>query len=329
MTHSYDFWNAALENPLEIGKSLPVHEGDAQPGFYRKRNGKNGPWLPVAIWEQDGQLVAKIGTDMGDAAEIWSWVCRFPVSEAAYRKAAEGNGWDDDAPVAPIGHNLPDDPHEALAMEFQAEKEMADEFLKTPIATQEQADKAAVWSKKLAGIAKKATDLHKVEKQPHLDAGRSVDDKWRDLKEEPADLSKKLKRHMDGFLLEQQRIENERRRKEQEEADRLRREADERARAAEANGNDEAALAEAERLKAEAAEREREAQAKNAQAGRTGAKVSLRTFVSARIADYDAALIALKDHPEMKALVEQLANRAIRAGVSLAGVERVEEQRAA
>jgi len=40
-------------------------------------------------------------------------------------------------------------------------------------------------------------------------------------------------------------------------------------------------------------------------------------------------LIALKDHPEMKALVEQLANRAVRAGVEVAGVERMEEQRAA
>ena len=328
MTHTYDFWNAALANPKDVGKNLPVHEGDAQPGFYRKRNGKDGPWLPVAIWEQDGQLVAKIGDKMGDPVELWSWICRFPVSEAAYRKASDGNGWDDDAPVAPKGHNLPDDPHEALKEEFQAEKELADTFLKTPITTQEQADKAAVWSKKLAGIAKKATDLHKVEKQPSLDAGRAVDDKWRDLKEEPADLSKKLKRHMDAFLIEQQRLENERRRKEQEEADRLRREAEERARAAEAQGNEEEA-AEAGRLKAEAAEREKAAQATNAQAGRTGAKVSLRTFVSARIVDYDKALIALKDQPEMKALVEQLANRAVRAGVDVAGVERFQEQRAA
>jgi len=88
-------------------------------------------------------------------------------------------------------------------------------------------------------------------------------------------------------------------------------------------------LAEAEQLKAEAAEREKAAQATNAQAGRTGAKVSLRTFVSARIVDYGKALVALKDHPEMKALVEQLANRAVRAGVEVAGVERFEEQRAA
>ncbi len=327
---SYDFWNAALANPHEVGKSLPVHDGDAQPGFYRKRDGKDGPWLPVAIWEQDGQLVAKIGDRMGDAADIWTWVCRFPVSEVAYRKAADGNGWDDDAPIAPIGHNLPDDPHEALKLEFAAEKELADAFLKTPITTQDQADRAAVWSKKLAGIAKKATDLHKVEKQPHLDAGRTVDDKWRDLKEEPADLSKKLKRHMDAYLLEQQRIENERRRKEQEEADRLRREAEERARAAEAS-NDEAAKEEAQRLNAEAAEREKAAQAKNAQAGRTGAKVSLRTFVSAHVTDYEAAAKALlaANHPEFKQFIEQLANRAVRAGVPLDGVERIEEQRAA
>src|SRR5690606_15989697 len=101
-----------------------------------------------------------------------------------------------------------------------------------------------------------------------------------------------------------------------------RREAEERARAAE-QLNDKAALAEAEQLKAEAAEREKAAQVTNAQAGRTGAKVSLRTFVSARVTDYEAAAKALlaANHPEFKQFIEQLANRAVRAGISLDGVE--------
>lgn len=199
--------------------------------------------------------------------------------------------------------------------------------MKTPVKTQDQADKAAIWAKRLTAIKNRATDLHKVEKQPHLDAGRNVDNKWRGLKEDPDTLAKKLKAHVTPFLQEQQRLEYERQQRERDEAERKRREAE--ALAAQADVSNTAAQAEAERLQQEANQQEQAAQAQKAQAGRTGARVSLRTFVSARIVDYDKAIKALSNHPEMKALVETLANRAIRAGVELDGVERFEEQRAA
>jgi hypothetical protein len=224
---------------------------------------------------------------------------------------------------------LPDDPHEALALEFEAERELADKFLGKEITTQAQADQAAVWAKKLAAIAKKATDLHKVEKQPSLDESRRIDDKWRDLKEGPADYSKRLKRHLDVFLIDQQRKERERQETARREEERLRLEAEEAAKAA--APDDTEAQAEAERLAQEAAAKAKEAEARNANAGRTGARVALRTFVSAQVTDYHAAAKALLDanHREFKETIDQLANRAVRAGVTLAGVERVEEQRAA
>jgi len=311
---------------------------EPQSGFYRKRN-KNGADIPVAIWSTPAGVVAVAGDNPADPVDVWTWVCSWPITEAVYRDVAEnGKGWPDDVPVAvaTIGHNQPPDPHEALKVEFEGERELAEQFLKTPITTQAQADQAAVWSKKLSAIAKKATDLHKVEKQPHLDAGRAVDDKWRWLKEEPDALSKRLKRHMDAYLIEQQRIERERQEAARREEERLRREAEEVARkAAEDQQQSEharaTALAEADQLRREAEEKAKEAEARNAAAGRTGAKVALRTFVSARVTDYHAAAKALLDanHREFKETIEQLANRAIRAGVSLDGVERVEEQRAA
>ena len=55
--------------------------------------------------------------------------------------------------------------------------------------------------------------------------------------------------------------------------------------------------------------------------GALGKAVSLRTVKVATITDYDKALVALKDHPEMKELVKKLADRACKAGVPLAGVE--------
>lgn len=322
---------------LELGKGnrltreqlqeLGVSENDPQPGFYRKRV-KSGSDIPVAIWHTEMGLVALAGNDPADPFEIWSWVCSWPISEEVYRDVAEnGKPWPDDPPVAEakIGHNLPDDPHEALRLEFEAEKELAEKFLASAITTQDQADRAAVWSKKIAAIAKKATDLHKVEKQPHLDAGRAVDDKWRPLKDEPAALSTRLKRHLDVFLLDQQRKERERR-----ESELAARQAEIHAKIAEAqaDGSD-ASQDEINGLVKEAEKVAREPV--NSQAGRTGAKVALRTFVSARVTDYEAAASALlkMNHADLKACIDQLANRAIRAGVELAGVERVEEQRAA
>lgn len=324
------WWQAALE-----GNIGPMHEGQPEQGYYRTRF-KGGQWEPVAIWFENDQWNAMRGERMVDAADAWNFCRTHPVTYEAYQKAIEGAGWDDEPPAPAIGHNLPSDPFEALTLEYQSEKEQAEAFMKTPITTQDQADKAAIWSKRLATIAKKATDLHKVEKQPSLDEGRRVDDKWRGLKEEPAEVSKRLKRHMDAYLHEQARIERERQEAARREEERLRREAAEAARkAAEADQQSEAerqsAIEQARQLEQEAAAKAKEAEAKNASAGRTGARVALRTFVSARVNDYQAAATALvlMKHPDILAIIDQLANRAIKAGQSLPGVERIEEQRAA
>ncbi|WP_028732107.1 hypothetical protein [Rhizobium leguminosarum] len=329
------WWQNAL-----AGTIGPIHDGDPQQGYYRTRF-KDKPWEPVAIWFEDGKWHAMRGERAIDASDIWTWCCRNPITYEAYTKAIEGGGWDDE-PEPSIGHNQPADldPYEALLHEFASEKEQAEAFMKKPITTQAEADRAAIWSKRLSTIAKKATDLHKVEKQPHLDAGRNVDNKWRELKEEPDAISKKLKRHMDAFLQEEARKERERQAAARAEADRIQREADAARVAAEKaaakNDNDAAAIAaqnnaiaEAERLAQQAAAAERDAQARNASAGRTGAKVSLRTFVFAEVTDFDALLMALKDRPEIKEVVDTLANRAARSGVELAGMAIRSEQRAA
>lgn len=333
MNPEYAWWAKALE--IGGGRQLTREQqqtlgitAEPQAGFYRKRN-EAGQDIPVAIWLMPGGIVATVGDGIPvNPNDIWTWCCQWPVSEQVCRDVAEnGKPWPDDPPALPKASNLPSDPHEALTVEFAGEREMAEAFLKTPITTQEQADKAAVWSKRIAAIAKKATDLHKVEKQPALDAGRAVDDKWRALKDEPDTLSKRLKRHLDDFLREQQRLEFERQRRAREEADRIRREAEEVARAA--APDDEAAKAEADRLQQQAADADREAEARNASAGRTGAKVALRTFVSAEITDYDALVMALKDRAEVRDVVQSLANRAAKSGIDLPGMKIIEEKRAA
>lgn len=323
----YSYWRNAL-----AGKFGDVHDGYPQSGFYRRRLVKNGPFVPVAIWQDGENHVALVNGKPADASDIWTWVCGQPITEEAYHKAMENGTWDDEARPAdlPTAGNMPSDPHEALTVEWEAEKEVGAEILAKPIKTQKDADQAAVFSKRIAAIAKKATDLHRVEKQPSLDESRRIDEHWRDLKTEPADMSKQVKRHLDAFLNEQRKIEEERQRKAREEAERKQREAEEAARkAAEAEEPDEAAQAEAQRLQEEAEAAQRETEARNAQAGRTGSKVALRTFTSAEITDYDALLTALKDRPEIRELVQTLANRAAKSGVDLPGMKIVQEQRAA
>ncbi|CAD7023292.1 hypothetical protein REJC140_00157 [Pseudorhizobium endolithicum] len=321
--NAWKWWQDAL-----AGNFGPIHDSDPQQGYYRTRF-KEKPWEPVAIWFENGEWHAMRGDRTVRAADIWTWCCRNPITYEAYTKAIEGDGWDDEPEaVRGMGDNLPDDPFEALKLEFAGEQELAAELLRTKVETQDQANKIGVLSKRIASISKRASDLHKVEKAPHLEAGRAVDDKWRDLKEEPDSLSKRLKRHLDDYLREQQRLEMERQRKAQEEADRKRREAEDAASAA-AQQENEAAAVEAKRLQDEAAQAERDAQARNASAGRTGARVALRTFVYAQITDYDALLMALKDRAEIKEIVETLAHRAARSGVELPGMGIRSEQRAA
>jgi hypothetical protein len=337
-TNLWAWWQEAL-----AGRIGPMHESEPQQGYYRTRV-KNGPWEAVAIWFDDDKWNAMRGERVVDAIDIWGFCRVHPITYEAYTKAIDGAGWDDEPPVAPVGHNLPDDPFEALKLEYESEKEMVDAFLKSPITTQADADKSSIWAKRLASISTKATQLHKVEKQPALDESRRVDNKWRDLKEEPDLLSKKLKRHLDAFLQEEARKERERQVAARAEADRIQREAEAAQRAAEKEADRQAAagrqdaasiaahnnaIAEAERLADQAAQAERDAQARSVSAGRTGARVSLRTFVSAEIVDFDALLMALKDRPEIKEIVETLANRAARSGVELAGMAIRSEQRAA
>ncbi len=317
---NYEYWENALK-----GTFGPVHEGDPQCGYYRKRN-KYGPDYPLAIWIADGKYVAVMGFNDNiqsvSASDEWTYICQSPISYEAYQQVTKDGKWPDD--VAPSGHNLPDDPHQSLSLELEGDKELAEEFLKSPVETQELADKAASWSKKLSEIAKKADNFRKVDKQPHLDAGKAVDDLWNPIRDDAKDLSTKLKRHLDAWLRKQAEIERERQAKAQAEADAKRLEAEKAASEARTEDDAKRALELAQEQKAI----EREAKERNAQAGRTGSKVSLVTVKSGEITNYDELLNALKDRAEIKTVVQSLANRAAKSDHELPGMKIITEKRA-
>ncbi|BCH12001.1 hypothetical protein MesoLj131c_62590 [Mesorhizobium sp. 131-3-5] len=368
----YAWWRQALElaggyrelthdQLLQLGPSADSPES----GFFRNRPFKDAPLVPVAIWRDASGTIFCLQNDKeAEADKVWNYACRNPITEALYHSVLAGGAWPDEPPSVAKEHNLPPntgDLHKDLASELAAEKETVERFLKKPIETQEQADQAGVWAKRLAGIAKKADEQFTVEKRPWLDGGNAVDEKWRDVRTESSGLAKKLKKHGEAWLQEQDRLEQERQRKAREEAARIQREAEAAAqRAADAARGAEEEKArreadtspgiaslfaqeseqeakrleaekEADRLAQQAADAQREALARPVFAGRTGAKVSLHTYWVAKITDYDALVLALKNDPEVRDAVEKVAGRLARNKDATlpAGMERVPDKRAA
>ncbi|HVI27488.1 hypothetical protein [Hansschlegelia sp.] len=269
----------------------------------------------------------------GRADDTWNWCCRHPISKDAYDRAVAGEGWADEPPAASeagIGHNSASgDPAEAIRAELAGEAEMADELLAKPIEDQAAADLAGIWAKRVGDLASKAEKARVAEKEPHLAASRAVDAKWKPLVDGAKALSSKLKRHAEPFLIAQQRAEQERARAAAAEARRIREEAEAAARRAAAD--DEAEKARIAELERRAAEADQSAVAKNASAGRTGARIALRTETKVIVTDFAAAAghyVAARN-PDLVELIGRLASRDVKAGAEVPGTERRTEERAA
>lgn len=326
------WWQGALKNPDAIGQgALAVHENEPQQGFFRVRI-KGGDWEPVAIWwdEETGQWLAyRNGKEVRDVPRLWTWACRNPVTSEAYDRAMDGGGWADEPEKAPsIGHNSGEaDPFDATKIELLGEIETAASMLAEPVTTKDQADKLGIWITKIRDIGKRADDLRKVEKQPFLDGGRAVDQKWKELTDRSADEVAKLKSHLKPYIDEQSRLERERQRKATEEAERLRREAEERAakRDIASEPTEDEIREEQQRIR----EAEQAAKARNVSVGRTGAKVATRKVKVGVVEDYEKAAIALvrMGHAEFKEVIDQMANRAAKSGMPFEGMRVEIEER--
>ena len=298
---TYQYWMDALK-----GNFGAVHDGHPQPGFYKIKN-KNGPWRPIAIWMEGETALAVDDGKSVDPNEIWTWVCQNPITEETYRRVERGEGWPD-AIESMIGSNNPP-VDEAEADEVENACKAALEAAKQPVTNQTEADRLGNYRDRLAKLYKAKENERVAEKEPHLEAGRQVDAKFKPILAKVEDAGKAVKAVLTKWLVaEQARINAENAAKEK--ADREAREA-----AAKANlpPPEAAPVAEIERPKA----------------GTTGRASALRTFKSAKITDYAKALAAVAENTEIKALVQTLADRAARADIAMAGCEIISEQRAA
>lgn len=317
----FQFWRDAL-----AGKKVEISADAPQPGYYKTRTRKDGPYVPVAIWTANGELVCRVGNEKRDPVSVWTFCADKPVSKDDAKHAFEHGTWPGDAPE--IGHNSGD---LSLAEQIAEYAAMALTWLKkTGVKDQVSADKAANYRAKLNQLKKDADDARTTEKAPHLSAAKAVDDKWRGPIAEATEAAEDIRAALTAFMVaEEKRLKAEAEAKRKAEEERV---AKERARI-------EAERAEKMRVNPIAALTDQEPELPMAPAepepvkiqagGQRGRKTGLKTVTVYEVTDYEAALSHVKSHPEVIAAVEKVAKAQAKTGAAVPGVEARTEKVAA
>lgn len=315
MTDAYQFWRDAL-----AGKEQPISADHPQPGYYKARKGKGGPWTPVAIWEKDGALVARFGPEMANPLDIWTWCSGNPVSKEDAKHAFEKGIFPGE--VAPIGDNSG---NLSLADEIaDAAKQAAEWLAKSKIDGKVAADTAANMRTRLLDLGKKAEAEREEKVRPHLDGQKAVNAKYKPLVDAATSAANTLRDALTVWMrAEQAKLDAELAAKRKAEADRYAKEQAERA--AKMAADPIAELTDPEPELPMAPIEPPKVQA----GGQAGRKAHMRTQVRFEIEDYAAALAHVKDHKDVIAAVEKACVAMAKAGATVPGIKRIEERVAA
>ena len=147
--------------------------------------------------------------------EVWNYCCRHPVTAEAYEQALMGEGWQDDDPTVAsmMGHNVGDsDDLAALADQIENAKVGAEAY--RDIESEEQAAKAQSLRSRMNELAGKADKICEAFKKPHLEAGKAIDQKWMPLVKEAKGVADQLRKYIEVFKtaqLLQRRLEERQR----------------------------------------------------------------------------------------------------------------------
>lgn len=97
---AFDPWRRKL-----AGERVPIPMSDPEPGFYKMRLTKGGPFVPVAIWIDqsvdpetgelltDERLCCLVNGQHRDPYRTWTWCASRPISEADYRYRIDYGEW--------------------------------------------------------------------------------------------------------------------------------------------------------------------------------------------------------------------------------------------
>ena len=310
------FW---WRNAVKDRKPVDTEPGNPRSGYYRVKN------EAIAIWRDDDGFLAcwrsgnewPTPTESDKIDELFSWCAPHPVSYDDFIFFQQNDRWPDEVvpPPAPV---VTLNPRETLEHELTSIRDQAKSWIAeiVTVKSKADADKSANFADAFAKIEKRAEQLRKAEKEPHLEAGRAVDAAWKPLVERASECKTWSKKAAEAWLLaERKRLADEEAQRKLEaakaaaEAERLRREA-------EAAGAPPPVIDEAFTPPPPP---------QTAKAGTSGRKISIRTRTIYDIVDLRAVLgfIADMNNPpqDLISTLQVIVNRMSSAGVKVPGVE--------
>lgn len=184
----------------------------------------------VHVWREGLSLVGDIDDEPASEAQIAS---RWNGAECVTKKTkdfyfANGKRWPEDPPPpvsaasdkldaqgprAAVPGDNSNDLETFAGMQAQITGEAQDaarEFKKNPVDNKVRADMAENWRARISKLIKKADDLKKIEKKPHLDAAAAIEEKWKELIAIGSEAVISLKSMVDVFdAAERKRLKDE------------------------------------------------------------------------------------------------------------------------
>lgn len=312
---TYAWWQGCLaavqagHDPIPLPETVgedPTH--GARPGYFRTRKGEP---LEIRI-DGDGDLHGRVGDGRWHCSIDDDWMkfvewhfssaCRHPVSQEAFNAAMAGQPWPDvDAfvhanPTPGIGHNS--GPMGVEAFTDQATSACAGASAYAEITDDETAGRAQSLRSRLGELLKEGRKHRDVEEAPLKAAYDAVHEAWMAPLRQIETTGKEIRESLT-------RWENAKAQAERE------------AKKAAAAAAPEAAKV----IEAATAPVKRQVK------GGYGRAAAVKTILVASIKDQDAAYTALRDDKDVIAAIFKAADKIIRAGGKVPGVEAIEERR--
>jgi hypothetical protein len=331
-------WQARLRGEKVLTHPQPDEEDE---GYYRtlitepgvnaktgQRNGKTIPVMwgkPVAYFVIGGKLCGVIGNrDMteDELVDLWTYVCRYPISEELYRDVAEaGKPWPDlppkavaEVPAADRDVAMTDNeaPQEPLDVQHATAIKAAIGAAPTGVKSLAEADVALGSKNRIAELRLAADKAGKAIYEPMYRTYTAEQKKWSPM----IALATAKEKELNTAILMFRESERRRIAAEQAEAERKQREIDE--------ANQRAADRAIIRGEPEEPPEVVEIAAPVAPVpvvatyGTRNLKEEVH-FILDAITDYDAVYNYLKEEPKLKALLLELATAKVKAGLTVPG----------
>lgn len=325
MINEYDWWSRAIS-----GARVAINADAPQSGFYKMRQGRDGPWQPVMIRMHDGSLRCRVGSDSdADPYEVWTFCAGNPVTKEAASYAFKHGKWETDAPT--IGDNS-----QALSLVDQMNEYVAGAltWLKgRTIKSKAEADQAANRRAEILRLKSACEKEWDTKAEPHDKVLKDLKSEYDAPVKNAHAANVALRTAMDDFArAEQRRLDDEARSKHEAErkaAEEARRAVEEQ-RAKQLADDPVAALTspEPELPMLPVAQPPPKVQL----GGQVGKVTGLRSYYEAEITDHGKALAHYANHPDVVALVQKLAkadSKASKGTASIPGVRCFEDRRVA